>query len=676
MCKSFFRRHIFGWAVVFFAVFLLLISGTVYADSPSVTVWPFPETLPEKYKSGDFSVQVETQNVPVYQSGLNAWGNPVSYASFETDGEVTVRVTLSSSVSSVSLLPNSLNKTAQINGNEITFSALPGEDITVLPNGDYNGKALHLFIRSPLENAPDSNSENVLYYGPGYYDLSDQGPILVNSGQTVYIAGGAVIRGRFLVSDASQVTICGPGILINDYTANDGYDEVAIALKDSQNVTIRDLTVARDVNAWTAFMWKCSDVTVKNYKSINAKYASSDGFNIANCQNVLFDHVFIRSCDDSVALKGTGTAGYDHEEDPSAALPTCGIVYQNAQLWSDANNAIGLGAETVAAYFRDIHFNNIDILRSFDDLNYPDQLVERSAINICALNATDIGDVTFENIRVENAKRLIGITMADSFWFGSLPGNWSWPGSIHDITYKNITSSSGGSNQIRITGHDANHRVQNITLENIMVGDALLSSGESDLFYINEYAQNIRLVCAEHPDGVVINGPLYPQALEHNAAREFSTVQGETGWYYRIWQAGVGTNDMVWNPDGSGHWRGSGSWDAVWVLGDSLYIHPDATQILVEWTAPRSGTADVSGVVRKFATEGGDGVTVSIWKNGTMIWPENGQWMHIASNDAVGCDAKVTTDLNAGDVLSFRVDKFGDTAYDTTEWTPVIRYEN
>ena len=69
-------------------------------------------------------------------------------------------------------------------------------------------------------------------------------------------------------------------------------------------------------------------------------------------------------------------------------------------------------------------------------------------------------------------------------------------------------------------------------------------------------------------------------------------------------------------------------------------------------------------------------MTVSIWKNGTMIWPENGQWMHIASNDAVGCDAKVTTDLNAGDVLSFRVDKFGDTAYDTTEWTPVIRYEN
>lgn len=111
----------------------------------------------------------------------------------------------------------------QRHGNEITFSALPGEDITVLPNGDYNGKALHLFIREPLGDIPDGDDVNVIYYGPGYYDLSSQGPIQVSSGQTVYIAGGAVVRGRFLVSNASQVTLCGPGILINDYVANDGY---------------------------------------------------------------------------------------------------------------------------------------------------------------------------------------------------------------------------------------------------------------------------------------------------------------------------------------------------------------------------------------------------------------------------------------------------------------------
>ena len=75
-----------------------------------------------------------------------------------------------------------------------------------------------------------------------------------------------------------------------------------------------------------------------------------------------------------MAIKGTGTAGYDPAEDPKDALPTSNITYRNAQLWSDANNAIGIGAETVAGYFRDIRFENIDILRNYDDLNYPDSL--------------------------------------------------------------------------------------------------------------------------------------------------------------------------------------------------------------------------------------------------------------------------------------------------------------
>lgn len=44
---------------------------------------------------------------------------------------------------------------------------------------------------------------------------------------------------------------------------------------------------------------------------------------------------------------------------------------------------------------------------------------------------------------------------------------------------------------------------------------------------------------------------------------------------------------------------------------------------------------DITGTVRKFAAEGGDGVTVSIWKNGFMLWPETGQWKPIAYNDTV-----------------------------------------
>lgn len=235
---------------------------------------------------------------------------------------------------------------------------------------------------------------------------------------------------------------------------------------------------------------------------------------------------------------------------------------------------------------------------------------------------------------------------------------------------------SNGSNQIRISGYDEDHLIHDITLENIRLGTVQLSDYDTEHFYVNEFAKSIRLISQSNPAGKLLDGPYYPLSEVHNAAEEFSVQQGENGWHYRTWQAGVGTYDMSWNPDGSGHWRGPKTWDAVWKSGDSLYMHPDETQILLEWVAPRNGSVDITGTVRKFAAEGGDGVTVSIWKNGFMLWPETGQWKPIAYNDTVGCEASVATDVSAGDILSFRVDKNGDTAYDTTEWTPVVQYRN
>ena len=44
----------------------------------------------------------------------------------------------------------------------------------------------------------DVYKRQVLYYAPGYHDLSAQAPVQLASGQTVYLAGGAVVRGRFL----------------------------------------------------------------------------------------------------------------------------------------------------------------------------------------------------------------------------------------------------------------------------------------------------------------------------------------------------------------------------------------------------------------------------------------------------------------------------------------------
>jgi hypothetical protein len=651
---------------------ILLPATYVYAEAGTgaVIAYDMPAGLPEGYVSSDFEVTANGVNVDVYDSGNNAWGKGISFAAFDFTGSVTVTVTTNFSFSTARILPRSSGIACQTAGNSITFTLNKPQNVTVLLDENFQGKALHLFAQAPETNTPDVTNSNVIYFAPGYYDYSNQAPLIITSGKTLYLAGGAVVRGRVVVSGASNVTICGKGILLNDFTSNDGNDSVALAIKNSNYVTVKDIIISRDAGSWSAFMWKSDNITVQNTKIINPRYASSDGFDIANSHDVLFDGMFLRSCDDSIAIKGTGNNGYSASENPANALPNYNITIQNLQVWSDANNALGVGAETVAAYYDGITFKNIDVLYNYDDINYPDYFKERGVINICALNATLMRNITFEDIRVEQGKRLIGVDMSDDFWFGSLQGNWSWAGNMSNITFKNITSYSGGSNEIRLHGKDSAHTISGVTFENIVINGQTVSSFQDSHFKVNSFVNNLKLLSG----GVTIataDGPFGPSV--HEASKEFTANQGENNWYYRTWTGGAGTFDMSWNPDQSGHWRGRNSFDAIWVYANNLYLHPDNDQTMLEWKAPRNGTINIVGTVKKYDIGGGDGVNVSIWKNGTMIWPLS--WLNIAYNDTTGVNHNFMTTVSAGDIISFRVDEGANNAYDTTMWNATIIYE-
>ena len=657
--------------VVYLLLLFIPVGVSASESTPVVTTYSMPSDLPSKYVSSDFDVSISGAQVPVYCAAVNAWNQPISYASFDFSGTITVSVSVKFPFSTARILPRSANIPCTINSNIITFTLDEPQNVTILIDEDFQGKALHIFAQ-PLEtDIPDESEQGVMYFAPGYHDYSTQGPILVPSNTTVYLAGGAVVCGRFLVKDASNVEIRGKGILLNDYLRNDGYDDVPLVIKRSDEVTVRDIIISRDMNLWSAFMYKCSNVTVENVKIVNPRYACSDGFDIANCHDVTYDNVFIRSCDDSVSIKGTGTSGYDSTENPDAALPNYNITIKNSQVWSDTNNALELGAETVASYYDNIKFSNIDILYNYDDYTYPDYHKERSAINICALNATDFSNIIFENIRVEQAKRLISINMCDDYWFGSIQGNWSWAGNIDGIVYKNITSYSTGSNEIRIHGRDENHKVKNIQFENVVINGTSINSFSDTHFQVNSFVDNLQIKNGTNTLATA-NGPFGSNA--HVAATEYSNVQGNNGWRYRTWTAGVGMFDMTWDAATS-WWRGQHAYDSLWMYDGYIYLHPDDDQTMFEWTAPHTGTVNIVGNVRKFDTAGGDGVSVSIWKNNTQVWPSNGVWQHIGYSDNTGYDHNIEVSVTQGDILSFRVAEGDTNAYDTTMWNPEIVYE-
>lgn len=653
-------------------LFIILFTAKteVYANSGTVITYDKPSNLPSKYTSTDYQINVNGSPLHIFNGGNNVWGNKVSFTSFDFSGAITIEVTPNFTFNTVTILPRTENISYTRVGNKLTFTLSDAKNLTFIFDGNFQGKALHLFAQDLEVNIPSSSDSSVMYFGPGYYDYSGQTPLIVPAGKTLYIAGGAVLRGRVVVSGGNNITIRGKGILLNDYNSNDGYDSVALAIKSAKNITIEDIIISRDAGSWSAFMYKTEDVTVDRVKIINPRYASSDGFNIANAKNILFNEMFIRSCDDCVAIKGTGSNGYTASENPAVALPNYNITIQNSQVWSDANNALGIGAETVTESYDLITFRNIDILYNFDDINYPDYFTERAALNICALNATYFRNITFEDIRLEKGKRLIGIDMSDSFWFGSIQGNWNWNGNMQNIKFKNITSYSDGSNEIRIYGRDNQHNVSNITFENIIVNNQKILNFQNSLFQVNSFVNDFKII----NNGVQVatsNGPFGSNV--HDVVKQFETIQGANNWYYRTWTPGVGNLNMSWNPDQSFHWRGQQAYDAVWIENNNMIIHPDSNQTMVEWKAPKAGEVNVVGTVKKFDIGGGDGVVVSIWKNNEMIWPSN--WTTIAYNNSVGLSHNFMTHVSAGDIISYRVDQGSNSAYDSTAWNTTIIYE-
>ena len=120
---------------------------------------------------------------------------------------------------------------------------------------------LHLFAGSPEEDRPDANDPNVHYFGPGVHDC---GEIILQSGQTVYLAGGAVVYGGITGTDIENIRICGRGIL--DNSRHERGIVRPIVLHGCRNVTIEGIII-RDACEWVLTAAGCTNVQINNIKA-------------------------------------------------------------------------------------------------------------------------------------------------------------------------------------------------------------------------------------------------------------------------------------------------------------------------------------------------------------------------------------------------------------------------
>lgn len=480
----------------FFRVVLAALFGNLcvsQADA-AVVVYPAPEGAAlnkaftvEVRQSGD----TEWQPVDVYAvkvdktEGVKHSAATVSMAYFDFYGEVDVRVTSNElKVEEARVRPLSYAIPVDINGNTFTFSLDMPRNLSVEVNGEIFNN-LQLFANPLDKNRPSDKELRKLkkdkkyhYYGPGYHKV---GTLTLGSGETLYVAGGAVLDGDVKISGAEGAKVCGRGMIYPER-------KIGVMVSESRNVEVEGI-----------FTTQCAvggsdNVRVENVK-VMSWYNWGDGFNVFASNNVSYRHVFARTSDDCTTIYAT-RKGFNGG---------CrNILTEDAVLWADVahpfmiglhGSAAELGTDAPTDTITDIVYRDIDVI----DVN-ENQIDYQGVFAIVAGDNNIVKNITFDDIRVEDFRKgkLIDMRIAWNRKYCSAPGQC-----IENVLFKDIYYNGDRSELSLMVGYDESRKIKGVTFENLVInGEHIYDEmpGKPKWYKTSDFA---RLFIGEHVEDVI-----------------------------------------------------------------------------------------------------------------------------------------------------------------------------
>lgn len=474
----------------------------------SVTIHPAPAGEP---LSEDYAVTVGGVPVPVYGCRVSAvplnqvwpgYQRPqdqtelAAFACCDAAGPLSVCVTPRREIASVVVRPLSRNVTPVVNGRHVDFVVSGPGQFTVEVNGWHH--ALHLFVNPPELAAPPAAGPNVRYFGPGVHH---PGRIVLESNQTVYVAGGAVVYGSIHARGAANIRILGRGI-VDVSEAERGQGGGAIRLEDCTGITIDGL-VLRDPDVWCCSLFGCRNVEISNLKLVGLWRYNADGLDLCNCQDVHVRDCFVRAYDDCIVLKGLRSAEWDRAAASYHERPVRGILVERCVVWNDWGRALEIGAETSAPEIADVMFRDCDILRA-----------AHMAIDIQHGDRAVVHDLRFENIRVEvddvslrprlqqTPDEVYTADPQDDYRPHLLfiiiqPNNYPQDhqaGVVRNVVFKDISVTGKRCLPSCFQGQDPEHNVAGVTIDNLTVNGQTCLGPEDACLQLLSYVSGVTFV--------------------------------------------------------------------------------------------------------------------------------------------------------------------------------------
>lgn len=435
----------------------------------------------------DTLITVDGEDCYVYDTNVNhtrKWVSnylppisrtPITYFDFEGRADIVITVP-EREIENVLISPLSYGIKPKINRKDhtVSFSITTPDTYTIQFNNSPE-RAVHIFANAMEQDIPDFNDENVVYVGPGEWDIES---ISLESGQTLYIAGGAVVHGTINANFVKDVKVCGRGII--DGSKYEGWKGatayIPLKFDHSSNIVVKDIIVL-NANAWVCQAFDSENGVIDGVKIISPR-PNGDGITLQSCKNFEVKNSFVRSWDDSLVVKN-----YSGNSEK--------ITFSNMQLWTDLAQSMEVGYETNKGNKEDASINGV----TFEDICVLNNF-HKPVISVHNADDAIVSNITFRNITVENAQMgsgdgdvmpyLIDLDITQS-------SNWSTTrerGQIKDILIENVNVLSGKNAPSRIKGFDETHTVDGVTIKNLIIlGEKIKDFSEGN-FEIDDLSTN------------------------------------------------------------------------------------------------------------------------------------------------------------------------------------------
>lgn len=432
-------------------------------SSRQLAIYSWPEELA---LSPHFAVRANGQPVPVCATGVAAF----FVLAFE--GALDIQVTVEAPVQKVFLRPLSRGIVPEIETQTVRFSLDQPGNFSLEIDGMMS---LFVFANAPEAQRPDANDERVHFFAAG--QTHHVGELEIHSGETVYIEGGALVRGAIRAADAQNITICSHSVLDGSVYTQGVDAHRSIQWERCADVLLEDIVMIHP-SMWMVTAAVCDRVHVRNLKQIG-EVVSSDGVDVVGSQDVLIEGCFLRNNDDCIAIKSHlghhPFAKYEDWRRDVRDVLVRGCVFLNAR----AGNVMEIGFELQCDSISDITFRDIDVLCGHG---------EGGVFTIHNGDNATVSRIVWEDIRVEHFyDKLVDFRILHSRWSGDTER-----GQIRDVRLSNIRVAKDIYNSPSlIGGYDADHTVEDVRFEGFQVGGQAIASAD-DLHLFHKHASGIR----------------------------------------------------------------------------------------------------------------------------------------------------------------------------------------